>query len=48
MRSETSKTAAATPNLTAQEFEHFGDGSLAYVKTIASEDVARLFLRRPR
>src|SRR5215469_12141059 len=47
MRSETSKAVAATPDLTAQEFEHFGDGSLAYVKTIASEDVARLFPQAP-
>ena len=37
MRSETSKAVAtAAPNMTPQEFAHFGDGSLAYVKTIAS------------
>jgi hypothetical protein len=47
MRSETSKTMAATPDITAQEFANFGDGSLAYVKTIASEDVARLFPQAP-
>src|SRR6201995_1882761 len=47
MRSETSKTMAATPNLTAQEFEHFCDGSLPYVKTSASEDGARLFPQAP-
>ena len=48
MRSETSKAVAtAAPNMTPQEFAHFGDGSLAYVKTIASEDVARLFPQAP-
>ena len=34
MRPESNKTTAATPDLTAQEFAHLGDGSLAYVKTI--------------
>ncbi len=33
--------------LTAQEFAHFGDGALAYVKAIKSEDVARLFPQAP-
>ena len=48
MRSETSKpVATVAPNMTQQEFAHFGDGSLAYVKTIASEDVARLFPQAP-
>ena len=47
MRPESSKTMAMTPDLTAQEFAHLGDGSLAYVKTIASEDVARLFTQAP-
>ena len=48
MRSETSKAAVTVaPNMTPQEFAHFGDGSLAYVKTIASEDVARLFPQAP-
>jgi len=43
MRPETNRPAAAPPDLTPQEFAHLGDGSLAYVRTIASEDVARLF-----
>ena len=48
MRSETSKAVATVaPNLTPQEFAQYGDGSLAYVKTIASEDVARLFPQAP-
>ena len=29
--------------LTPQEFAHLGDGSIAYVKTIRSEDAQRLF-----
>jgi hypothetical protein len=48
MRSETSKAVVtAAPNLTPQEFAHLGDGALAYVKTISSEDVARLFPQAP-
>ena len=33
--------------LTPQEFAHLGDGALAYVKPINSEDVARLFPQAP-
>ncbi len=33
--------------LTQQEFAHLGDGALAYVKAIKSEDVARLFPQAP-
>ena len=47
MRPESNKTTAATPDLTPQEFAHLGDGSLAYVKTIDSEDVAQLFPQAP-
>jgi hypothetical protein len=47
MRPETNKTAAPTPNLTPQEFARLGDGSLAYVKTISSDDVARIFPQAP-
>ena len=35
------------PALTPQEFAHLGDGALAYVKTITSEEVARLFPQAP-
>jgi hypothetical protein len=45
MREELNKTAGEA--LTPREFAHLGDGSLAYVKTIASEDVARLFPQAP-
>ena len=34
-------------DLTPQEFAHLGDGALAYVKAINSEDVARLFPQAP-
>ena len=48
MRSEISKAVVTVaPNMTAQEFANLGDGSVAYVKTIASEDVARLFPQAP-
>jgi len=41
------KTMGLTQNLTPQEFAQLGDGSLAYVKSINSEDVARLFPEAP-
>ncbi len=34
-------------DLTPQEFARLGDGALAYVKAISSEDVARLFPQAP-
>ena len=43
MTSATEKALA----LTSQEFAHLGDGALAYVKTMNSEDVARLFPQAP-
>ena len=43
MSTATEKVLALTP----QEFAHLGDGALAYVKTINSEDVARLFPQAP-
>lgn len=33
--------------LTALEFAHLGEGAVAYVRTIQSEDVARLFPQAP-
>jgi len=33
--------------LTAQEFQHLGDGAIAYVATIKSEDAKRLFPQAP-
>ena len=43
MRMENDKALALTP----QEFAHLGDGAVAYVKTINSEDVTRLFPQAP-
>ena len=39
-----------TPNpvITQDALAHLGDGRLAYVKTISSEDVARLFPQAPQ
>jgi hypothetical protein len=47
MRIESDKTRPDAPELTAQEFAHLGDGSLAYVKMMSSDDVARLFPQAP-
>ena len=33
--------------LTEEQFAHLGGGSLAYVRAISSEDVARLFPQAP-
>jgi hypothetical protein len=33
--------------LTPQEFAHLGDGAVAYVKAMNSEDVSRLFPQAP-
>jgi hypothetical protein len=43
MRMENEKAPALTP----QEFAHLGDGAVAYVKAINSEDVSRLFPQAP-
>ena len=44
MRMENDKALALTP----QEFAHLGDGAVAYVKAINSEDVQRLFPQAPQ
>ena len=33
--------------LTAEQFAHLGDGSVAYIKTVKSEDVPRMFPQAP-
>ena len=43
MRTEIDKVSALTP----QEFAHLGDGAVAYVKAINSEEVSRLFPQAP-
>ena len=42
-------TELSTPNpvITQDALAHLGDGRLAYVKTVSSEDVARLFPQAP-
>ena len=43
-------TELSTPNpvITQDALAHLGDGRLAYVKTIRSEDVAQMFPQAPR
>jgi len=43
MRTEIDKALELTP----QEFAHLGDGAVAYVKALNSEDVSRLFPQAP-
>ena len=38
----------ANPVITQDALAHLGDGRLAYVKTISSEDVATLFPQAPK
>ncbi|HZP75829.1 MAG TPA: DUF1150 domain-containing protein [Pseudolabrys sp.] len=40
-------TTATLNPMTADALAHFGDGRLAYVKAIRSEDVSRLFPQAP-
>jgi hypothetical protein len=35
------------PPLTAEQFAHLGDGAIAYVRTMQSEDVVRLYPQAP-
>jgi hypothetical protein len=35
------------PLLTQEQFAHLGDGAIAYVRSMSSEDVARLFPQAP-
>jgi hypothetical protein len=41
------RTAKAAP-LTPEQLAHLGDGAIAYVKEMRSEDVARLFPQAPK
>lgn len=41
------KTQKVAP-LTAEQFAHLGDGAIAYVKEMTSEDVARVFPQAPK
>ncbi len=41
------KTATAAP-LTQEQFANLGDGAIAYVREMRSEDVSRLFPQAPK
>ena len=41
------RAITSTTVMTANEFAHLGDGAVAYVKTIRSEDAQRLFPQAP-
>jgi len=45
---KTIETNTTNPMITQDALAHLGDGRLAYVKTIRSEDVARMFPQAPR
>ncbi|MFY9629334.1 MAG: DUF1150 domain-containing protein [Methylocystis sp.] len=36
------------PHLTPEQFAHLGDGSIAYVRSMSSEDVNRLYPQAPQ
>jgi hypothetical protein len=46
--SEKIETATINPVITQDALAHLGDGRLAYVRTVRSEDVARLFPQAPK
>lgn len=43
----TEEKTQRSPLLSDEQFAHLGDGSLAYLRQIRSEDVARLFPQAP-
>ena len=45
---KTMETNTTNPAITQEALAHLGDGRLAYVKTIRSEDVANLFPQAPK
>jgi hypothetical protein len=47
MRTESDTNTMLKSDITPQEFASFGDGSLAFVRTVNSEDVAKLFPQAP-
>jgi hypothetical protein len=42
------ETAAINPVITQDALAHLGDGRLAYVRTVRSEDVTHLFPQAPK
>jgi hypothetical protein len=47
MLDEFNEVEQTVTHLTEEQFAHLGGGSLAYVRPISSEDVARLFPQAP-
>ena len=45
---KTMETSTTNPAITQEALAHLGDGRLAYVKAIRSEDVANLFPQAPK
>ena len=48
MNSKTIEPNTSSPEITQDALAHLGDGQLAYVKSIRSEDVAELFPQAPK
>ena len=47
MTNKQTETTTTNPVITQDALAHLGDGRLAYVKAIRSEDVARMFPQAP-
>jgi hypothetical protein len=47
-KGKTTETNTAHPAITQEALAHLGDGRLAYVKAIRSEDVATMFPQAPK
>ena len=41
------ETVSRPPNISAEALAHLGDGQIAYIKTIRSEDVPAMFPQAP-
>ena len=48
MNNKQTETNTANPIITQDALAHLGDGRLAYVKTIRSEDIAQMFPQAPQ
>jgi hypothetical protein len=47
MDNTTNNDASRLPNISAEALAHLGDGEIAYVRTIRSEDVPAMFPQAP-
>ena len=48
MTNKQTESNTVNPVITPGALAHLGDGQLAYVRTVSSEDVARLFPQAPK